>query len=412
MTTAIRMQPADQVSVRRNNLSLVLRLLHERGPRSRAAVAAATGLNKATVSSLVAELIDRGLVREVGTDEQRRLGRPATLLQLDGRNVVALGIELNVDFLDVLATDLSGEALVRRQRTIDAAGQSRQRTLTSLISLARQALDEVRTPATTLAGVTLAVPGLVDVGEGMIRLAPNLHWTDVEVRDRIVKALSLSVPMSVDNDGNLGALAEYRVGEFAGTPNLIFVSGQTGVGGGIIVDGHLLRGARGFSSEVGHMRMATDGPLCGCGRPGCWEALIGLKPLLHDALPDRAADIDAPDAPPEVKIREIVCRAEAGDQRALEALTRNGEWLGRGLATLVNLFNPEVVVLGGFFRDIAPWVLPVADAIVRKLTLAPDAGGCRIVVSRLPFSAAALGGAIHAAERVFDDPALVPFVTP
>jgi predicted NBD/HSP70 family sugar kinase len=275
----------------------------------------------------------------------------------------------------------------------------------------RRAIDAVAPECTTLAGVTVAVPALVDVERSVVKFAPNLHWQDLEVGRRLEHSLGPSVTVSVDNDANLGALAEYRVGEHAGTPNLIYVAGQIGVGGGIIVDGRVLRGASGFSGEVGHMHVVDGGPPCGCGRFGCWEALVGLRPLLRAAVPDVLESLDAqPRLGPQAKIGHVVARAKAGDAVTLAALEQHGRWLGTGLATLVNLFNPQVVVLGGFFRDIAPWTLEVATRTMHALSIAPDAGGCELAVSQLGFSPAALGAAIHAAERVFADPATVEAV--
>jgi predicted NBD/HSP70 family sugar kinase len=407
------LQPADLLSVRRNNLALVLRMLHDDGPRSRAAVAAETGLNKATVSRLVAELIGRGLVRELGLADQRGRGRPATLIDVDGRRVAALGLELNVDFITSIAIDLAGRRIFEKTRAIDAAGAPRHQTLRALTSVIRQTIAAVAPTCSTIAGVTVAVPGLVDVEAGAITFAPNLHWWNVEVGRRVAGSIDPSVSVTVDNDANLGAFAEYRVGEFAGTPNLIYITGETGVGGGIIVDGRLLRGATGFSGEVGHMHIVDGGPACGCGRFGCWEALVGLRPLLREAVPDVLEQLDAhPRVGPAEKVAHVVERAEAGDPRVLAALERHGRWLGTGLATLVNLFNPQVVVLGGFFRAIAPWVLDVAERTMGEYSIAPDAGGCRLAVSELGFSAAAVGAAIHAAERVFDDPAIVAVAEP
>jgi predicted NBD/HSP70 family sugar kinase len=407
--TAIRLQPADHAGVRRNNLSLVLRLLHEGPGQSRASVAAETGLNKATVSSLVAELIDRGLVRELGTVDRRRLGRPATVLELDGRGVASLGIELNVDFVTALATDLGGRTLFQRTRAIDAASRPPKRSLATLVSVAKEAHKEVTSRCTTIVGVTLAIPGLVDASGRTVTIAPNLHWHDINVGDRLAEALGGELAVTVDNDANLGALAEYRVGEFAGTPNLVYIAGQTGVGGGLIVGGRLVRGAAGFAGEVGHMHVVDNGSECGCGRRGCWETLVGLRQLLRDAVPDLAAELESHrDKGPEAKVGPVIERATAKDPVALEGLRQNARWLGIGLATLVNIFNPQVVVLGGFFRDIGPWVLPLAEQTMREYAIAPDAGGCRVVCSSLGFSAAALGGAIFAAERVFDDPTFVP----
>jgi predicted NBD/HSP70 family sugar kinase len=400
------LQPADQVTVRRNNLALVLRLLHDQGPRSRATVATDTGLNKATVSRLVADLIERGLVRELGVVSEGRRGRPGTLIEVDGRHVAALGLELNVDFITAVAIDLGGRIVFQRTRPIDAASAPRHQTLRSLTTMVRQTVEAVSGTCAVIAGITVAVPALVDVDARAITFAPNLHWRDVEVGSRVAGALGRPAAVSVDNDANLGAFAEYRVGKHAGTPNLIYITGQTGVGGGIVVDGRLLRGATGFSGEVGHMHLMEGGPQCGCGRYGCWEALVGLGPLLRDAVPDVVAMVDGdhPLVGPEEKVAHVVQRATEGDERVLAALERHGRWLGIGLGTLVNLFNPEVVILGGFFRDIAPWVLDGAEATMREMAIAPDAGGCQLDVSTLGFSAAALGAAIYTAERVFADP--------
>jgi predicted NBD/HSP70 family sugar kinase len=400
------LQPADQLTVRRNNLALVLRLLHDEGPRSRASVAAETGLNKATVSRLVADLIDRGLVRELGVVSEGRRGRPGTLIELDGRHVAALGLELNVDFITAVAVDLAGRVVFQRTRPIDAASAPRHQTLRTLSAMVRQTVKAVADTCDVIAGVTVAVPALVDVDARSITFAPNLQWQDVEVGSRVAAALGTPAAVNVDNDANLGAFAEYRVGKYAGTPNLIYITGQTGVGGGIVVDGHLLRGSTGFSGEVGHMHVMEGGPRCGCGRSGCWEALVGLRPLLRDAVPDVLAVVDAdhPLVGPEEKVAHVVQRATAGDERVLSALDRHGRWLGIGLGTLVNLFNPEVVILGGFFRDVAPWVLERAEATMRELAIAPDAGGCQLAVSTLGFSAAALGAALYTAEGVFADP--------
>lgn len=385
----------------------MLRLLRDSGERSRAAVAAATGLNKATVSSLVAELMERHLVHEVGLTPGG-LGRPATLLQLDGRNIACVGLEVNVDVVEVLVTDLAGRHLFQRTRPVDVAGTTPARALRTLATLTDQALAAVEPVATTVAGITVAVPGLVDVTRNAVALAPNLGWRDVDAGPRLAAALEVRAPVSLENDANLVALAEYRAGAHAGTPNLVAITGQTGIGGGIVIEGRLVRGATGFSGEVGHLHVSDDGPRCGCGRQGCWEAHVGLKALLRAAVPDLSSDLER-DATlgPDAKVRHVVARAEAGDGRALDALRVHGEWIGRGASILVNLFNPQVVVLGGFFRDVAPWILGPATETMRHLSLAPDAGGCELAVSTLGFSAASLGGAIHAAERVFDDPTTI-----
>jgi predicted NBD/HSP70 family sugar kinase len=400
--------PADPREVRRHNLGLVARLLYDRGPRSRTTIARETRLTKPTVSSLVTELEERGLVRDVGIDGIGRPGRPATLVELDGRHVAAIGLEVNVDYIAVLVTDLAGRVLVERRRPLDAQRARRGAVVRSAAAMASRAIDALGPHVTTIAGLTVALPGVVDVVTGTLRFAPNLGWRDVPIADHLARALGNDIPISVDNEANLGALAEYRVGAFAGTANLLYIIGEIGVGAGIVVGGQLLRGAAGFTGEVGHMAMQRDGLPCGCGGRGCWETMIGLRPLLRAALPDMADELLADDSlSPEAKVAFVVERAERNDRRTLNALKNVGEWLGLGVANLVNVLNPEVVVLGGFFLDIAPWVMPVAAEMIDHHTVAPDAGGCTLAVSSLGFSAAALGGAIHSAERVFADPTSV-----
>jgi predicted NBD/HSP70 family sugar kinase len=398
--------PADQAAVRRHNLSLVLRLLHERGPRSRAQIAADTGLTKATVSSLVADLAGRALVREGGV-QMARTGRPGTLVEVDGRAVAAIGLELNVDYVAVLVTDLAGRVLQRRQRGIDAR-VSQRRALRAVTALAEQAVTAAEHSGAAVVGVTLAVPGLVDVASGVLRFAPNLAWRDVPLADHLADALGRAVPVHVDNDSNLGALAELRLGGHRHVRDLVYLVGEMGVRAGIVIDGEVLRGRAGFAGEVGHMVAVPDGAPCGCGAAGCFETVAGLEHLLRRAVPDVADELLASRLHPQVKVGVVADRAEVGDGQALAALEELGVWLGAGVATLVNLFDPEAVVLAGYFPAVAPWILPAVESTLRDRALVADVPGRRIVASSLGYAAATLGGALHAVERVLEDPTVVP----
>ena len=221
-------------------------------------------------------------------------------------------------------------------------------------------------PAPVLAGLTVAVPGLVDVAAGVVAEAPNLRWRDVAVAEPLRRALRLgATPVHVGNDANLAAIAEYRSGEWAGTPNLVYITGEVGIGGGIIVGGQPLLGTRGYGGEVGHMNVMPDGPLCGCGRRGCWEACIGLNALLQSARQRPRGD-----TPPERKIEPLVKRARAGDARTLDVLPELGRWIGLGAANLANLFDPQVIILGGYFAHLGDWILPAAREALEAGTLA------------------------------------------
>jgi predicted NBD/HSP70 family sugar kinase len=399
--------------IRRNNLEVVLRHLHLTGPDSRASIAARAGLTRSTISRLAGELIDLGLIRETGPRRVQGIGRPASLLELDGRHVLAVGAEINVDYLAVLVTDLAGRRIYEQRSAYDAIVRGPVGSMAALADLCRQALGALAAPAIPrppiVAGLTVAVPGLVDIPARVVTLAPNLRWADVPVAERLHEQLQLGqVPVSVGNDASLAAVAEYRVGSHAGTPDLIYITGEMGIGGGVIVAGQPLRGVRGFGGEIGHMKLDPRGPVCGCGRRGCWEALIGLHALLRDIFPGAPGRRGlASSETPEAKAAAVARLARAKDPRVLAALARIGHWVGVGAANLVNVFNPQAIVLGGYFTLLAEWVLPSAAEALADGVLAPEAGGCTLTMSSLGFSAAALGAAIHVADQIISDPALL-----
>lgn len=403
---------ADHVSLRRNNLSVVLRHVRDLGPRSRARIAADTGLNKATVSSLVAELLERGLLREGPADSSRALGRPGQLVELDGTGVCGVGAEINVDYLAVAALDLAGDTVLERRVPLDVAHLDPSTTLDRLADLVREAVAAVAARNGQLAGVTLAVPGLVEGETGDLKLAPNLGWGELSVAQEMRTRLGEPYPLHVDNEANLAALAAYaelrRTENEASGPvhDLVLLTGAVGVGGGVVAGGHLLRGGRGYSGEVGHMPVAPPGRTCGCGRTGCWETVVGLTALLHKAT-DRDDPVRDPSLDVEQRLAGITRRAVAGDARTLTALKDVGTWLGIGGAILVNILNPDVLVLGGYFAVLGPWLKDPLEKAIRDRVIAPDGGGCRVVRSDLGFAAAVRGGAQMSLDQVFVDPTVI-----
>jgi predicted NBD/HSP70 family sugar kinase len=397
ITTAGGPQPADFADVRATNLAVVLRYLRVNAPCSRAEIAAATGLNKATVSSLVADLIDRRLVRETGLTE-RRIGRPATMLVIDGSPYAAIGLEINADYLTAVAIDLGGERLLSWRRSFAGLDSTPGQAAAAIAALAKRAVSRITKEGRQTLGVTVAVPGLVD-GDGVVRLAPNLAWRDVDLRSALLQGLgNPSYPVAVENDANLAVLAEQRYGGYAGTANLIYLTGEVGIGAGIIADGRLLRGDRGYAGEFGHLLIDPGGPVCGCGRRGCLEALAGITALIARTLPDSTHDGKLTDLEPEIE--EVVRRAKAQNPAVLKALAEIGRHLGHGISTIANLMNPEVVVLGGYFVRLAPWLLPAAEEELRERSIAPGGGGTRIVASTLDHGAAATGGAARILETI------------
>jgi predicted NBD/HSP70 family sugar kinase len=394
---------ANQRAVRRHNLGVVLRHLSEHGPRSRATIALETGLNKTTVSSLVTELIGLDLVVERGLEQRGTVGRPGQVVELSGEGVVALGLEINVDYLAVRALDLTG---AERHRGLDVEDNRRvsvAKVLDRLAAEAKAALDAVQAGGLRPVGATVALPGLVDAANGALLVAPNLGWNDVAVVDELRERLAVpGFPVAADNEANLAALAELWEGTARGFTDVLYVSGEIGVGGGIIIGGELFRGAQGFGGEFGHMTLDPGGKPCACGSRGCLETVAGLEALLEMAgLDPSTATTTAGSGEP---VAALASRARAGDERALAALREGGRWLGIAIASAANLLNFQAVVLGGFFGQLSTWL---AAPIARELevhVLASEWAVPRLLPSTLGPEAAVRGAAAQSLRRVLADP--------
>lgn len=397
------MSTADQVDVRRHNLAVVMDHLRVSGPASRARIAAETGLNKATVSSLVAELGERGLVAE-GETERGGVGRPGLVMELDDVRYVALGGEINIGYISVLAMNLRGARVGAQRVALDTTRLTPTAILGHLAQLTRELIDSLG-PDTTVVGLTVAVPGLVESAHGVVSAAPNLGWREVRVTELLHELLGdPGIEIVLENEANLAALAELDLRGSEAPDDFILLTGGVGIGGGLVTAGQLLRGSRGFAGEVGHIQVTTAGETCRCGRRGCWETVIGLNALLARAAgPDdvvRNASIDL-----DERLAELRSRAESGDPRTLDAIAAISAALASGVGTLLNIFNPGLLVLGGYFAVLSPWIEPGLRAALHAEVFAPESGGCRVEFSSLGYSAAVRGGAIQAASVVFKNPA-------
>ncbi|UUN30010.1 ROK family transcriptional regulator [Streptomyces sp. FIT100] len=402
--------PVDQVAVRRVNLVRVLGEVRSAGPLSRATVARHTGLTRATVSSLVAELIERRLLRETDYQQDGTVGRPGRRLEIDGRGVAALGLEVNSRYLAAWSMDLAGRTLQERRLVHDATRQDAGHTIRALAALAAELIDSARGTGAHTAGIGVAVPGPVDIATGLVRSAPNLHWHNVPVGALLRDLLGLpdDVSVVVDNEANLAALAERGHGQ-SRAADLVYVTGEAGIGAGIVAGGALLRGSGGFSGELGHIQVDPAGERCACGRIGCLETKVGLPAAMRTAAPDLAngAAAGAAAYDPQEQATELLRRATAGDPQALTGLDAIGRWLGIGLAIPVNLLNPDVIVLGGYFAAVAPYLMPAAMRELRERAVAGDAAVCRVTGSALGFTAAVRGAADVIVEEIFADPGRV-----
>jgi predicted NBD/HSP70 family sugar kinase len=272
--------PADQTSVRHANLGVVLRQVAAGTSLSRARIAADTGLTRGTVSSLVSELMELELLRETGeTTSPRGIGRPGVALEL-ADVVVGVGLEVNVDYVAVSVEDMTGAVRHERRSYRDNRGAPGP-VLDRVAQEARAALAAVEREHLRAVGVSVAVPGLVEQASGTVVFAPNLGWRDVPVAAELEERLRL--PVHVENESNLAALAEHWTGAAVGIDDFVCIFGEVGVGAGIVLGGQLFRGSHGFGGEFGHVSVDPNGAVCACGSRGCVETLVGQESIARAA---------------------------------------------------------------------------------------------------------------------------------
>ncbi|HEX5826893.1 MAG TPA: ROK family protein [Candidatus Limnocylindrales bacterium] len=390
-------------TVRRSNLAAITRCLHERGPQSRSELVGRTGLTRSAIRGLVGELAAAGFAAEEGAVPQGTPGRPSTVVRLVPDGAVVLGVEILVDSIAVAIVGLGGEVL-ERVRVDHARGHlAVDDVVGDLVRITGPMRERF---GAALVGVGVAVAGVVRRTDGLVVMAPNLGWTDVPLGARLQRSMRLAIPVAVANEADLGALAEHRRGAAVGIDNVLFVSGEVGVGGGVITDGRPLTGIAGFAGEIGHLPLNPGGTACRCGSIGCWETETGEGALLARAgLPP-----DAGRAGVDMVLRE----AADGSPSARAALEHVGRWLGIGLAGLVNLLNPELILLGGMHGRILPAVQPVVEAEIARRALPASRAFVRILPARLGADAPLIGAAELAFEPLLSDPAghFLPAVTP
>ncbi|MFN2242178.1 MAG: ROK family protein [Anaerolineae bacterium] len=401
-----RYRTGDHTLIRQINLSAILSHLRENAPISRAALAEITGLNKTTVSSLVSELIENQFVREVGL-ESGGVGRKAMLLKLDPAAGCIVSGEIGVDFISVIAADFASEIVWRHQTRIDPT-MGQEAIAERAVALLQQGVTGGLCACSTLLGVALGLPGLVDQPTGTLLFAPNLGWRDVPVRSILEQ--TFDAPVFVDNEANLAALGEHYFGAAQGYEEVLYISAGVGLGGGVVHDGQLCRGVTGVAGELGHMTMDPCGELCNCGNRGCWETLVSQRALFRQVR--QAMDAGQTSQLSEavngdfsrLTVPLVADAARAGDAVAREAFEAVGHSLGIGVASLVNALNPELVVFGGILSLAWEFLLPAVQEEMQQRALRWNREATQVVLARHGFDACVMGGLAMVLQDILREP--------
>lgn len=344
----------------------ILRAVHVDGPLTRSALATRTGVNRSTIATHVHDLADAGFVIETG-GAGGHVGRPSQVVSPRAEGAVVIAVDVRGDHMTCAVVGLGGVILHRAEFAHNASDMSPQEGARLIAERSAAARDALGFSDDRLRGIGVSLPGLVDRHHGVLRYAPNLGWFDIPFAHMLDTELTAhgfeSIPIALRNDADAGALAERTRGAARDVTSAVYLSGGIGIGAGIVLGGRRILDAGGLSGEVGHMIINPQGSVCDCGARGCWETEISERRLTSPAA-------------------------------RVEVL----EWLDLGLQNLVNLLNPDVVVLGDHLRQFAD-----------DLRARPHLSDRLAAREQVQFRAAALGSdstLIGVAEAAFD-----PFLT-
>ncbi|CAM3911281.1 ROK family transcriptional regulator [Alkalicoccus chagannorensis] len=384
------MKTGDQNLVKKLNKSIVLEMVQKESPISRTQISQSTGLTKATVSSLVGELIEEHFIYEMANGESKG-GRRPVMLYFQKEAGFSIGIDLGVDRIIGMLTDLKGHVQHETEYPLQDTTEA------VVFATIQQCIDDLIKEAPYspygIIGAGIGVPGTVN-NNGMIEFAPNLGWAQQPLKHQLEECYDF--PIILENEANAGAHGEKVYGSGTETSNLVYVSVGIGIGTGLIIDGDLYRGEKGFSGEMGHMSIEMNGIKCNCGNIGCWELYASESTLL-----ERAALLHSFQSYENISFQDVLQEAEQGNGEVLTLLQTIGTYLGVGVVNIVNTFNPRLVVLGNRFAALEPWLEGPIRQVFQQRLLPYQCDAFDMIFSPLAGRACAMGASSFALSHFF-----------
>ncbi|WP_066400791.1 ROK family protein [Cytobacillus eiseniae] len=342
----------NQKVVKKNNKALVLQIIREKEQISRADIAQVSGLNKATVSLLVSELLEEELTFESGPGVSSG-GRRPVILHFNKEAGYTIGVDIGVNYVLCVLTDLKGTIIIEKNQLVNRTPYS---GIISIIQdMIQSLINEMPSSKYGVVGIGVGVPGIVNK-EGTVLLAPNLGWTNIQLKTDLERLFH--IPVIIENEAKAGAVGEQQFGSGQDFQNIIYISAGIGIGVGIIFNNQLYQGKNGFSGEMGHMIIQMDGKQCNCGSKGCWEAYASEHALL--AMADEKIE----------SLESLIKLAENGDQTSKEIFKKTGNYLGYGISNIINTFNPDQVIIGNRLALAKEWMEESIQTTIAHHTLA------------------------------------------
>jgi predicted NBD/HSP70 family sugar kinase/biotin operon repressor len=380
---------ADQTVMKEMNKLAVLNEIRFQSPISRTQISDTIGLTKATVSAMIEELIDDGLVIEVGQG-QSRVGRRPIMLSFNAKAATVIGVDLGVEYVRVVATDLALHILATYSCELP-----QNVGLMEIIEIVVGAVHEIdrqvmKKSLKGTIGIGIGVPGLVDYERGIVLRAPHLHWDNIPIRSILQSRLNKFI--CVDNEANAGAMAEKFYGQGKYASSLLYVSAGTGIGTGIVMGDELVRGADGMAGEFGHMSVDRYGDVCSCGNIGCWELYASEQALIntYQKLTGRSETFT-----------EVLHDYRNEDAAAIQAFDTVGRSLGLGVASLTNGLNPSMVVIGNRLAEAGDRMIDVIQRSILEHSFISPFSKATVQLSSFGSNACAVGSATLVLHEYF-----------
>ena len=388
--------------VQKINRSLVLNLIREKGPLSRADISKITKLTRSTISSIVEYLIKKDLIKEIGLTSSG-VGRRAILLELNSKAYYSIGVDLGTLHTTIAITDLLGRIETRNEYPTDCK-QSKDKIIEKLKTAIHKIIKDSGIKRKKIVGIGIAAPGLVDK-KGTMLITPNFGWRDTPLREILKK--KFHIPVFVDNNVNAMALAESEFGEGQGVKNFVFINVGMGIGSGVVINGELFHGESNCTGEIGHTTVDYNGPKCSCGNKGCLEVMASGPAIAKRAIKavkegeksliSKVANYDFNQISAEV----VSKAANQGDKLGRHIMEETGEYLGTGVANIINLFNPELVIVGGGVTQAGDLIFKPLKRIAQKRAFSVSAEVAKILPVSLGKDCTVIGAAALVLKEIF-----------
>lgn len=384
---------ADQYLVKQMNNILVLDIIRKQSPISKPELERDSGLNKGTISRIVNELVYSKIINEMGTGESTG-GRKPALYSLNSQAGYTLGIEVKTNAIYSAISDLNGNFISKS--AIKITPSSFDEFFNELIKFIDEMIVKVPTSTLGITGLGIAFPGIVNQ-EGDIMIAPSFKWQDIPFKSQLEKYYNF--PIIIENDARLGLIGEKKFGLANHSSNILYITINENIGSGIIINNKLMRGSTGFSGQVGHFSIQTNGIDCTCGNKGCWHLYASTKAIIETACKNNNLKplLLTTDRPLDYLIR----LAEEGDQHIIKIFKKTGTYIGTGLVNLINLLNPETIVIAGKITALKKWIYNDMVDVIDSRALHSRNQNINILFSELGEDASLMGATSFVLDDLF-----------